>query len=146
MLTSIYAGKNNAEQALDAFQKGATLSPTGVGALAYIHAAEMYERSNKPDESAQLIQQAAKLYPKDGVVLYNLGRLQAGQGYLNLALTTLHEAIECAPTYGLMYFALATIYEKQGDRLHAHEALQDGLAVAPEDPQLLSLEKEWISK
>ncbi|MGB9153050.1 MAG: tetratricopeptide repeat protein [Alphaproteobacteria bacterium] len=138
-LTAMYADAGQPEPALDAFQKGLAISPQGIGAQAYIRAAEMHEKSGNPDEAAKLVQRAAELYPTDGVTLYNLGRLQAMQGHLDTALATLHRAIELAPTYGLSYYALAMIYEKQGDTARAHEALQQGLAANPGDPQFKAL-------
>lgn len=145
-LTTIYADKNDAPHALETFQKGLALSPDAIGAQAYIRAAEMHEKSGDQAAAAQLIETAAARYPDDGVTLYNLGRLQAMTGKMDEAIVTLQRATTLAPTYALTYFALATIYRKQGDNAQAQEALRQGLAVNPDNAQLQALMKDWNAR
>jgi Flp pilus assembly protein TadD len=117
-----------------------------MGSQAFIRAAAIYERRGQLDTAENLIAKTAHQFPKDGVVLYNLGRMQALRGRLSEAVASMEKARDLNPTYCLTYFALARIYDKQGEEDAALQALHDGLAINPDDPHLLSLASEWQGK
>jgi len=138
-LTAVYADKGEVEPTLAAFHKAVTISSQQAGPQAYVHAAGIYERLGQMDEAQNLIQSATEIFPQDGIAFYNLGRMQAMRGHLKEALSAMRKAQELAPTYALVYFGLAVIYEKIGDRPKARDAVRDGLLVDPQEPHLLSL-------
>jgi 4-amino-4-deoxy-L-arabinose transferase-like glycosyltransferase len=135
-LVAVYADKGDAAQALTAFDKGVAASAQDIGAQAYVRAAEMHEKEGDAKAAAALIWKAVELFPEDGIALYNLGRLEALQGNLPAALMSLQAAERLAPTYGLIYYALARIYERMKDEPAARKAIEDGLAINPEDERL----------
>ncbi len=140
-LTAMYADKGDANAAVAAFERGSEISAAGIGAQAYVRAAEMEERAERPRDAAHLIEQMAGLFPEDGVAQYNLGRLQAMRGDLPAALWSFETAKRLAPAYGLTYYALAQVYARMGKEAEAEKAVADGLAVNPEDARLRGLVK-----
>jgi hypothetical protein len=141
-LTSIYAQEHENDKSLDAFHRGVSISPTGVGSQAYVAVAGIYEHRGQQAIASQLIQRAVELFPNDGVILYNLGRLQAGQGQLDRALISLQQAQKLAPDFTLIYYARAKIFQKQGDIASAQKAVAEGLTVDPNDARLTDLAAE----
>ena len=113
-LGSIENDLGHYESALRAVKKGMAVAPEKVGADNMIKASSAAEHLGHPDQAAQWLAQARQLYPHDGVILYNIGRLHAAQGQLADALASFQQAIELTPNYTLSYYGEAMVEEHLG--------------------------------
>ncbi|MDE1900240.1 MAG: glycosyltransferase family 39 protein [Alphaproteobacteria bacterium] len=139
VLEAIADAKGDDDAVLRDFEKAESLSPVMAGAQAFVRAATVYEKRGQAARAEKLIDDAVALFPQDGIALYNKGRLQALRGDIDGALATMRAAQKLTPTYGLIYYALARLYDRKGDAAAAQAAIEQGLEIDPSDSRLLAL-------
>lgn len=145
-LSSIEADRGNYQEALQLIDKAMAASPEKVGADGMIKASYAEERLGHMDKAMQWLLQARQFYPDSGVILYNVGRLQATQGRLTDALASFRQAIELTPGYALTYYAEAVVQEHLGRHAEAIESARRGLAVAPDDVRLRDISQQLTTR
>ncbi|MGB9152575.1 MAG: tetratricopeptide repeat protein, partial [Alphaproteobacteria bacterium] len=133
---SIEADRGNYAEALRMIGKGRAIAPEKIGADGMIKEAYAQEQLGHPDQAAQILAQAQKLYPDTGVIPYNIGRMHAAEGQLDEALASFKQAITLTPTYSLSYYAAAMVETHLGRLDEAMSFAKRGLAIAPDDSRL----------
>jgi tetratricopeptide (TPR) repeat protein len=141
-LSSLESDSGHYEESISMIDKGLAVSPSEVGAEGMIKAAYAYEKLGLADQAEALLQQARILYPGDGSVLYNIGRLQALAGHLSDALESFQKAMSLSPNFILSYLGVASIEQHLGHADKAREALARGLVIDPQNIQLRALEQQ----
>lgn len=138
-LSTVYFDLGEDQETLDALDKALEISAENAGSQAFVRGALVEQNRGQEDEAEKLLKDAIRLYPQDGVLEYNFGRLRAMHGDMQGALAHLQKAVGLAPTYLLNYYALARIYQKLGDNAHAVDSARHGLMVDPSDARLLAV-------
>lgn len=80
---------------------------------------------NQLDEALPLLQQAAKIAPRDWKILAQLGRLYMEKGDLEAARNVLERAVAIEPQRASLHFQLGQVYKKSGalDKAQAEFAI-----------------------
>jgi len=136
LLSSLQAEAGKDAEAMISLQKGLALAPQHVGSNAIIQAALVAERHGDRREEERLIKLALDLFPNEGTVHYNYGRLAALAGDLNAARAGFEQATKITPWRPLYYFGLAIVYDRLGRKENAIETVKRGLAAEPFDVDL----------
>lgn len=144
-LAAIYSDMGQDRETLAALEKGVKIAPDQIGSQAFVRGAVAEDHLGHPAAARRWLEAALSLYPNDGIVWYNIGRMRAANGNLDTALTSFYKARDLAPTYTLTYYALAKIYQKQGNSENARKALHEGLLIAPDDRRLNELAHELFN-
>lgn len=143
-LATIYANSNQPVEALKALESGLRTSEIEVGPQAYIHGSFAAEALNQNEKATELLAQAAKIFPQNGIVHYNIGRNLAARGALKEAQSSFEKALSLNPSYALNYYALALIHERFGQKSVASDYVRKGLAVDPADARLRDLAGQGV--
>jgi len=124
------------DQATAAFARAVALAPTD-GALVYNHAVGLHQLGRLPDAVAGY-RRAAMLDPRHAGVCHGLGLALASLGDGDGAIVAYCEAIRLDPADVPSYVGLGLALQKAKRFAEAQEALERALAVAPDDPLVLS--------
>lgn len=141
-LTTIYTETGHDDEALDALHRAMAIQGADVGAQAYIDGAFIEHRLGRDDEAERYFHAGMAAYPQNGILLYNYARLKAGNGDVRGALPIMQKAAELSPSFTLIYYGLAMIYDHLGQPGHALEAAWKGLAIDPNDSLLQGITKK----
>ena len=135
-------GAKNLPLAEQALKKSIAISP---GYPAYANLGMLYLQERRYADSAAATEQALKINGNDYMVWNNLMIAYGGMNQEDKALTARHKAeelaekdIELKPRDALAQSTLATLYaaDKASDKAQAH--MRTALALAPDDPNVLS--------
>jgi len=111
------------EQALESDPRAVTAANN----LAWLLA----ENEQQLDRAFQLAQVAKGEQPNNPEVLDTAGWVFYKRGMVAMAVSTLEQAVQAAPTNALFNYHLGVAYAKQGDDADARKALEKALALEP---------------
>ncbi|MDD3181942.1 MAG: glycosyltransferase family 39 protein [Alphaproteobacteria bacterium] len=135
-LSMVYSDLEQDQKAIAAFDKAVSYSPIQAGASAYARASYAYEHMGNEKSAQEVLEQAIKVFPDNGILLYNYARFKAARNQLSEALQLFERALQLSPFYLLNYYALAKGYTLVGQRDRARYFVKVGLDLDPSDPLL----------
>ncbi|MFC2160968.1 protein kinase [Acidobacteriota bacterium] len=97
------------------------------------------------EKFGRILHQQAQKFPKDKIVLMDLGRYYSGEGDFNKAIEVYSKALELDPNYGSTHNLLGAAYSKMGDSTTAIEYFKKYVALNPDEANPLdSLAEEYF--
>ncbi|HMB53264.1 MAG TPA: tetratricopeptide repeat protein, partial [Thermoanaerobaculia bacterium] len=111
--------------------------PGNPGVLANLAASLARQRRMK--EASDVMARAVERDPTNAGNHFNLGAMLAEQGRIAEALTSFEKALDLGLRYPRVYVAAAKMHFRLGDRAASRRALEQALAIAPNDPEARQL-------
>lgn len=108
-------------------------------------ALDFLQRGNYPKGKA-ILEKLLPKYPKNVMVLYNLGMVYSDEGNLSGAIELLKQATQVNKDYAHAWNALTVAYMRNGDQDNAMEAAMFALKLAPDDSYVLRTAGSLIAK
>ncbi|MBX3020240.1 MAG: glycosyltransferase family 39 protein [Bdellovibrionales bacterium] len=136
---TLYSDAGRDREAVEAIEKAVKAGPESVSAQAYITASTSYERLGDLPRAQSLLEEAVRIYPYDGFTFYNLGRFHFEHGRPNGALELYNKSLAVMPYHYQPYIGLGVIYLQRRQFDLAREAVDRGLKLNAQSPQLLQL-------
>jgi len=124
-----FAGKNDFQKSLDAFQKAYKTVPKGVNTL--IALVRLYVSQGQQDKAIAFLTDITAATPDNYPARLLLAQLYASTGKPDLALATYEKVIEEKPDYQSAYYTLFTHYVRLRELDKAQAVLDRGLKALP---------------
>ena len=139
VLAGIESEQNHDHEAIADYAKALAISETGPDADAAIKVSTSFERIGDLPAAARVLIQFMNSHPTDSLAPYNLGRLRLSQSDPRAALPLFEKAQALGPWKPLPYLGLAASQLVLGNLVEAKLAVDSGLAVSPQSPELQEL-------
>ena len=144
-LVTLYSGAEQIEKAEQLLRDGLALNglpATDHGNLAYMLALLLVERGN-PEEGVKWMSTAADELPGNARVRYNQGLLLAQLRRPGEAASALAKGLESSPDDPDLLYALIYLHTSAGQLDQAKGYVQHLQRVAPNDPRLEPINRQW---
>jgi tetratricopeptide (TPR) repeat protein len=115
------------ESAIEHLQRAIALDPLGLDA--YMYLAEAYELVGKPELADTAVERAIRTGPEDWQTYYDLGKFFYDRHDWERASGYFREVVRLLPESSVGYTGLGGALFFLGDREHAREALERGVAI-----------------
>src|SRR2546425_5101894 len=115
----VYIVKGNFDLALESFKR--SIEKSGNNAQAYFELGKILYQRNEMIGSKKALAEAVKQNGTDPVYLHKLGLVCLGRGEVQEAIAYLKRAEPSGSRFPQIYYALATAYQRSGDRVKAGE-------------------------
>ena len=134
-LGSLYARRQQWQQAIIHYQKAIALSPNSV--IAYCNLAKVYQKTAQPVKAANVLYKGYSSEPNKVSVTEHckLGKTLQQQGRLQEAIICYRRAIELEPSLTVAYLGLAEVLEIQGNHLNAIAIYQQVIKYDSTNPE-----------
>lgn len=144
-LVTLYSGSNQIKEAEQVLREGLALSGLPVtdhGNLAYMLALLLVEHGNS-EEGLKWMATAADELPGNARVRYNQGLLLAQMKRRDEAVTALEKGLENSPDDPDLLYALIYLQTSAGHLPQAEGYVRHLQRVAPDDPRLEPINRQW---
>ena len=142
VLAGLESEQGHDREAIADYAKSLAISEMGSDADAAIKVSTSFERIGELPAAARILTQFMISHPTDSLVPYNLGRLRLSQSNPRAALPLFEKAQALAPWKPLPYLGLAASQFSLGNLVEAKLAVDRGLAVSPQSPELRMLSNQ----
>ena len=130
LLGSAYRAKDEANKAMESYQRAVEINPNLPDA--YLGLAATYFINEKVDEAIKYFKKAIEINPNYVAAHYNLGSLYEYTGQIDEAIASFEKTVEIDPNFKEAYMNLGDLYVEKGDRDKAIKAYQKVIELDPE--------------
>ncbi len=135
LLGSVCSEKKAHDEAIALIERALAIDPQA--ALFYFYLGNACEKAARFAQSEAAFQRAVQLAPQWDQAHYNLGNIQRSLKKYTEAKETYLKALQLNPQHILAHNNLAHVYSELMDYKSARQQLEIGMALAPDDVQLL---------
>ncbi len=135
ILGRAYAGQNNFEKSIEAFQQAHENVPNGVNTM--VAMTRLYMAQGKIEEAVKFLSDIIEASPENYPARLLRAQLFAANGRDKEALESFEKIISEKPDYESVYYALFTYHVRQKDFDAARSSLDRGLKALPKNYTLL---------
>lgn len=129
-----YAGQNNLEKSLEAFEKAFENTPKGVNTLLAL--VRLHISKGEPEKAKETLDKVIAASPDNLPARLLLGQFYYATGEEDKALQTFNKVLEENPKVQSAYYVLFTHHMRKADEKSAQEVLDRGLKENPESYSL----------